>query len=377
MQAIKLDSSLIIKTIFLILALLALAAGGSAQEKTEKQDKPEKKPEKNEDQFATIRVETDLVSIDVTVSDRDGKRGHAGLRAEDFVVYENGVRQKITNFSAGDVSFNLVLLLDTSGSTRGEVTLMRRAALRFLNEMRPQDRIAVIQFNRDVELLQDLTADRSKVEKALDRLQDGSATSFYDALKLTIDEVFSKVSGRKAIVALTDGVDSYGYTTYDQLSPEIERTGASIYFLELDTEPFTIEGFSRECSSRDYLAFSGKQLKKYVREHLEGGSESNYDNHCSLSKLERLQINRRLYESARKELREMATQTGGRVYPVKGLQELEPAYAQIADELRMQYSLGYYPSNEKHDGKWRTLRVEVKRQGLSARTRPGYRAPVD
>jgi VWFA-related protein len=90
-----------------------------------------------------------------------------------------------------------------------------------------------------------------------------------------------------------------------------------------------------------------------------------------------MQINRRLYESARRELREMANKTGGRVYPVKSLEQLEPAYSQIAAELRTQYSLAYYPTNEAHNGKWRTLRVEVKRPGLAAHTRPGYRAPLN
>ena len=90
-----------------------------------------------------------------------------------------------------------------------------------------------------------------------------------------------------------------------------------------------------------------------------------------------MQINRRLYESARHELREMANQTGGRVYPVKSLEQLEPAYSQIAAELRTQYSMSYYPTNEKHNGKWRTLRVRVNRPGFVARTRPGYRASLD
>jgi Ca-activated chloride channel homolog len=99
--------------------------------------------------------------------------------------------------------------------------------------------------------------------------------------------------------------------------------------------------------------------------------------HCMLSRLERMQINRRLYESARRELRVMADKTGGRVYPVKDLQQLEPAYSQIAAELRTYYSMSYYPTNEKHNGKWRALRVKVNHPGFVAKTRPGYRAPLD
>jgi VWFA-related protein len=357
-------------------AALAMLGGGigfsfaSAQEKQEKQ-------EKKDEPVSTIRVDTDLVSVDVTVTDRKGHHSAIGLRAEDFSIYEDGVRQRITNFSTSDVPFNLVALIDTSGSTRDEVTLMRRAVQRFLDELRPQDRVALIHFNKQVELLEDLTSERPKLEAALNRLKPGTGTSFYDALQLTVDDVLKKVDGRKAIIALTDGVDSYGFNTFDQVMPALESAGASIYFLELNTEAFTEAGMMRDCKENNHFEFSGKQMRKYFKESLKGGNEVDYEDHCALSPLERMQINRRLYQTARREVREMATRTGGRVYPVKQIQQIDPAYAQIAAELRTQYSLGYYPLNEKHDGKWRTLKVEVKRNGFVAHARPGYRAPQD
>jgi Ca-activated chloride channel homolog len=337
----------------------------------------QEKQAQKEEQGATIRVDTDLVSIDVSIMDRMGNRGGAGLRAEDFVIFEDGIRQKITNFSTTDVPFNVVMLIDTSGSTRDQLLMIRQAGRRFLEEMRPQDRIAVIQFNKQVELIQDLTSNRSKIELALGMLKAGGGTSLYDALQLTMDEILDKVDGRKAIIALTDGVDSYGTTTYEQIMPALEKGGASHYFLELDTEQFTEAGMMRDCKDSNHFEFSLKQLKKYHKEHLEGGKAVDYEDHCSLTPLERMQINRKLYQTARREIRDMARNTGGRVYPVKQLEQLDPAYRQIAAELRTQYSLGYYPSNEKHDGKWRALKVEVKRSGLIAHTRPGYRAPLD
>src|SRR5262249_30232030 len=148
------------------------------------------------------------------------------------------------------------------------------------------------------------------------------------------------------------------FTTFEQILPKLESMNASAYFLELDTEQFTEAGMVRDCIEDNHFEFSSKQLKKYVKEYVKSGSELDYPMHCRISRLERLQINRRLYESARYELRQMAKQTGGRVYPVKSLEQLEPAYSQIAAELRTQYSLAYYPTNEKHDGKWRALRVE-------------------
>lgn len=353
--------------VFLVIAALAICA-----QRAVAQDRQDKK-----DEMGTIRLDTDLVSVDVIVTDRDGNRSSALLKASDFTVYEDGVRQKISSFSATDVPFNLVLLLDTSGSAREEVGLMRRAARRFLDELRPQDRVAIVQFNGEVELLKDLTSDRARLEEALQLLDPGSGTSFYDSLKLTIDEVFKKVEGRKAIVALTDGVDSFGYTTFDQILPPLEQSNILTYFLELDTEAFTQAGMMRDCSDENHFEFSRKQLKKYLTEYGRDAVLTEHQPHCLLSRTERMQINRRLYESARRELREMADKTGGRVYPVKDLQHLEPAYSQIAAELRTQYSLAYYPTNERRDGKWRTLRVVINRPGFGARTRPGYRAPLD
>ena len=359
----------------LVLCLTAsffLAFNSAAQEKAQTQNPPQNPKEEKVD---TIRVDTDLVSVEVEVTDQNRMRYAQKLKAEDFVVYEDGVRQKVSNFSTTEVPFNLVLLLDTSGSAHEELGLMQKAARRFLNELRPADRVAIIQFNQEVELIKDLTTDRAKLEKALGQITGGSGTSFYDALQLSLDEVFRKAAGRKAIVALTDGVDSYGFNTYDQILPNLERAGVALYFLELDTEEFTEARMMLSCTEPKHFRFSRKQLKKYFDEFVGGGNRSDYEDHCKLERMEKMQINRRLYEAAHNELREMAEKTGGHIHPVKSLQQLEPAYAQIAEQLRTQYSLAYYPANEKHDGQWRTLRVEVKKPGLTATTKPGYRAP--
>src|SRR5262245_2412380 len=343
-------------------------AAQEAQDK-ERQGKP--------GDIGTIRIDTDLVTVDAIVTDRDGNRISGVLKASDFAIYEDGARQTINSFSATDAPFNLVLLLDTSGSASAEVELMRRAALRFLDELRPRDRVAIIQFSKEVELLKDLTSERAEIEDALQLLKPGTGTSFYDSLKLAIDEVFKGVEGRKAVVALTDGVDSFGYTTFGQILSEFESSNVLTYFLQLDTEEFTQAGMARDCSDESHFEFSPKQFKKYLTEYGKGVLMSENQPHCMLSRLERIEVNQRLYQSARRELREMADKTGGRVYPVKDLRQLEPAYSQIAAELRTFYSMSYYPTNEKHNGKMRALRVKVNRPGLVAKTRPGYRAPLD
>jgi VWFA-related protein len=357
------------KVIALILGLLLSFAPGWAQEK--KQDP------KKEEEMATLRVDTDLVTLEVAVTDRDGKRSNTGLRPEDFVIYEDGVRQKIASFQTAEVPFNLVLLIDTSGSTRDDVGLIRRAALRFLDELRPQDRVAVIQFNKQIELLKDLTSDHAKIEEALALLSPGTGTSFYDALQLTIDDVLGKVEGRKAVIALTDGVDSFGYQTYEEILPLLEKDNTSLYFLELDTESFTEAGMKRDCTDESHFEFSQKQLVKFFKDHGRAGAASYLMGHCTIPAPDRAQINHLLYASARRELREVADKTGGRVHPVKLLQQLDSVYSQIATELHTVYSVAYYPSNEKHDGKWRRIKVDVKRPGFTVRTRSGYRAPLD
>lgn len=333
------------------------------------QDKPKQEPKEE-----ILRLDTNLVSIDINVTSKTGAKSPANLKAEDFVIFEDGVRQKIENFATMDVPFNIVLLIDTSGSAKEEIDLMKKAAKRFLNEMRAQDRIAVIEFNQRITVLEELTSDRDKIEQAIDFLQPGTGTAFYGALQIALEEVLKKVDGRKAIIALTDGVDSTGAETYEEILLELEKSRVTSYFLELNTEAVTEKGMLMDCNEEKSFHFSTKQLKKYLHEYAEGADETQYQDHCDLSQLERMQINRRLYESARKELRELAAQSGGRVYPCKRLSEIEPAYTQIAAELRTQYSLGYYSTNEKRDGKWRKLRIEIKRPGLEAKTKPGYRA---
>src|SRR5215475_2874862 len=301
---------LVFKHFRLIGSSLMVAALAAFVPQLAAQEAQDKQRQDKQTEMGTIRLNTD----------RDGNRVSGVLKSSDFVIYEDGVRQAINSFSATDAPFNLVLLLDTSGSASHEIELMRRAALRFLDELRPGDRVAVIQFSKEVELLKDLTSERAEIEDALRLLKSGSGTSFYDSLKLAIDEVFKEVEGRKAVVALSDGVDSFGYTTFDQILAEIESSNILTYFLELDTEEVTQAGMTRDCSDENPFQISPKQFKKYLTEYGKDGKGvviSANQPHCLLSRLERMLIKPRLYESARRELREMAYKTGGRVYPVK------------------------------------------------------------
>lgn len=340
-------------------------------------------------QDPVVRIETDLVSIDVRVVETRSGRAREGLTVEDFAVFEDGVRQQVVSFEGSEGALHLALLIDTSGSAREELATMRRAAGQFFDLLRPQDRLALVQFQREVELLRDLTSDRNRLEAGLQLLRSGSGTSFYDALQLATAEVLGSVRGRKAILALTDGVDSYGHLRYEEILPELERGGVTVYALEVETERFTEAGMRRDCRAPSHFEFSPKQLRKYLAEEKKGragekgASISAETPHCRLTDAERVTINRQLYQTARRELRELTERTGGRVLPAglagstggtAALQELTEAYEQIAEELRTVYTLAYYPRNDRRDGAWRSLRVEVNRPGLTARTRPGYRA---
>jgi Ca-activated chloride channel homolog len=341
------------------------------------QNPPVTRPERNEDQGSTIRVDTDLVMIDVKVTDRGNGSAVTGLRAEDFAVYEDGKQQKIALFSQNTVPLNVALVLDTSGSTQGEVGLMRQAARRFLDELRPKDRVALVAFSQDIRLLAEMTADRQTIEAGLDEITAGNGTSFYDAMVVTLNDVFKRVEGRKAIVVLSDGVDSFGHYAYPHLLSVAESGAASFYVLEMNTLAFTLERLLLDCGNPRHFKLSRKQLKKYGEQFEKDSLWWVTSEYCDLTVEQKRKVTQRLYEVAHEELEELSSRTGGLTYPVQELKDLPKVYAKIAAELRTQYSLGYYPANERHDGQWRSLKVDVNAKGLTARAKPGYRAPRD
>lgn len=338
-------------------------------QQTPAQSKPTTTPED------TIRIDTNLVSMELKLTDAKGKsKPVAGLKPTDFIVYENGVKQKIAEISSTETPFNVVLLIDTSGSTAEQIQMIRNASLQFIKKLRPDDRIAIVQFNKEPYLITDFTSDRGAIDQALNQFQRGPATAFYDTLQFAFDDLLQKVEGRKAVVALTDGVDSYGYNTYSEALPIIEKSGAGFYFLEIDSEAATEAGMMRDCKDNAHFEFSVKQFRKYYEDYLhQPFDQSKYEDHCTIGKMERKEINKRLFELSRQEMREMANKSGGHSYPVKELSKLDSMFSQIADELGKQYSLSYYPTNEKRDGSYRTIKIEVKRPGYKVIAKPGYR----
>lgn len=338
-----------------------------------------------------VRVETQLVSVPAVVTDRTG-HPLVNLRAENFVLYEDGHPQKISNFSTTEAPFEVALLLDTSGSTRDELGLIRRAARAFIDALRPGDRVAIVAFNSTsddggglatVDVLSKLTNDRDALQAALEKMGASNGTPYYDALMKISEEVFrdpprEDVRGRRAIVALTDGVDSTSGSDFADVRARLERAGVACYFIEVNTEDFVEDRLLQDCQQYGTLRLSRMQLERYRRIFIPRADAASFDDFCHMGPFERMQISRSLYALARREMNDLAQVSGGKTFPANDLRDARAAFAQVANEIGTQYSLGYYPTNKAHDGRFRAIRVEIRGingGGLQVRAREGYYAP--
>ena len=288
-----------------------------------------------------VVLETMLVVLNAVVTTPNGAPIR-GLQLEDVVVLEDGEPQDITYFGTLETPFNLVLLLDLSGSTREKLAVIRRAALGFLATLRPEDRMAIVTFSDTARLLCPLTNDRRKLRERIDEIRrPEGGTNFYDALAGTMNSVLREVRGeRNAVVLVTDGMDNvlppggpdYGsVTTYEELRRLAQECDAMLLPIYLDTEAEVVERYG----ARARLG----------------------------------------YAIARNQLRELAALTGGRLFYAKTVEDLEDCYAAVAAELRAVYSFGYYPKQAQRDGRFRRIHVKVRREGAVVRTRQGYVMP--
>ena len=340
------------------------------------------KPEDEE-----IRVDTDLIEVPFVVTDRAGKP-ILNLKKENFLVYEDGKLQKLTEFAASSAPFEVALVLDTSGSTLAELPLIQRAAQHFISSLRPGDRVSVIAYraqreagkaNALSEVIVPLTSDRKILTDALSKVQTSFGTPYYDSLVQVAERVFrdppsDQFRGRRAIVALTDGVDSTSITDFDEAKELVEKTGAAAYFIKIDTREFFEENLLGDCNITK--RFSQSQMRRYYRRFV-GAKIEKTSNFCELGDFERLAISKKLYELADGEMDQLAKASGGRLFPIGDISEARLAFKNVADEIGTKYSLGYYSSNEKRDGTYRKIKVDGKGlpPGTQVRAREGYTAP--
>ncbi|MGI8732833.1 MAG: VWA domain-containing protein [Pyrinomonadaceae bacterium] len=342
------------------------------------------------DEGDVVRVETKLVSVPAVITNSAG-RPVAGLGRENFAVFEDGQPQSIANFGTTEAPFEIALLLDTSGSTRDDVALIRQAANAFISALRPRDRVAIAAFNTEsrgngqvakVDVLSPLTGDRTSLQKAIANLGSANGTPFYDALDRIAMEVFrespaEEVRGRRAVVAFTDGVDSASQTDFAMARSKLLTAGVACYFIQINTEDFVEDRLLKDCQDDGRLSLSAKQLERYRRIFVPRAKAEDFSNFCQMGAFERMHISRELYNLARREMNDLSQASGGRNFVAATLQDARAAFAQVANEIGTQYSLGYYPTNKARDGKFRAIRVEVRgvKEKPKVRAREGYVAP--
>jgi VWFA-related protein len=282
-----------------------------------------------------ITLEAPLVNVNVTVSDGLG-RPITDLKKEDFRIYEDGIEQTVTHFSPVTAPFDLVLLLDMSGSTESKKKVIKRAAQKFVELTNLEDRVAVYTFTRRLHLICPFTNNRLALRESIDKIETGGGTAFYDSLWRTLDELSKTRNRRKAVVVMTDGVDNSisrpdlypSRYRFEELNGRVQESDVIIYPIYLDTEYQMVVKEKRELAEN--------------------------------------------YAIAREQLTSLADESAGTLYKAAKVEDLEGVYQRVAAELRTVYSLAYSPLNAAHDGKWHEIQVKVSRESLKTRSRRGY-----
>ncbi len=303
-----------------------------------------KKPESD----ATIAIETSEVLLPVTVRDSSGQY-LTNLKANDFLVFEDGVQQPITSFALKRMPVHVVLMIDTSSSAVRELEDFKNAAWQFISQLESDDKFSLIRFDDKVELVQDWTSNRPTLKRALNRLQTGMFTKFNDALYLAAHEQLGKIKGRKAIIVMTDGIDS----RRGAVSPE----RAFRTLVEEETPVYVVS------KTRIQQISERQELEYYSKASSGSGNQLRIDGiRMTLAEL----------EASERNLKRIAEETGGRLYLPENFDSLDEAYRQVADELRSQYIIFYTPTNAARDGSYRAVRVKVKQPQTHVTTRFGY-----
>jgi len=287
----------------------------------------------------TISIDTDLVNLNVRVVNRNAALAAGHLEQKDFAVFENGAPREIQFFASEDAPFDLVLLLDLSGSTSDKIGLIRKSAKRFVDAARPADRIAIFTFSSDLLVVSKLTNDHNALKKSIGDIEKPfGGTNFWDALRFVLEHVVgqSRVENRRsAVVVMTDGVDNalpgvYGdgsATSFEDLLKIVQHSDTIVLPIYLDTE--------KETDRRGTL--------------------------------------KEAYALARQQLATLAAESGNVIYQAKKVKDLEGVYQQVIRDLSTVYSIGYRPGNLVRDGSWRAVSVQlVGHPELAVRAKRGY-----
>lgn len=340
------------------------------------------------DENDVVRVNTTLVTLPVSVMDRNG-RFIPDLRQQEFRIYEDGVEHEVAYFASIEKPFTLALVLDTSASTRFRLDEIQDAAIAFVNQLRADDRVIVVSFDEEVRVLAEATSNRNVLRDAIRRTRTGGGTKLYDAVDLVINQRLNREQGRKAVILFTDGVDTVSnHASYQSNLRDAEELDALIYPVQYDTSDQNGGGYgggggggtnwpSRNPAPRS----SGNVVIDILGGILNGGGGGGGRGGRSGGGRNRGPVifgggtngsSPEDYRRANAYLNDLANKTGARLFRADTTHDLSQSFASIAEELRRQYSLGYYPKTTAQTGTRRQLRVRVMRPNLVVRARDSY-----
>ncbi len=315
-------------------------------------------PQKPEERSFSIKVNVDLVVLNLTVLDEHGTNV-THLNRQDFSVFEDEVQQDLSDFHPVEAPFHLVLVLDTSISTRTSLNLIKKAANNFAEELRPNDSIAIAEVNFFARQIQDFTSDRKIIRKAIQSLSTYpyGGSKIYDGVSLAAKQLQSVEGGRRAIVILSDGMENFSSMKFEDLRRFLAQGDAVFY-------PITIQNKDRQ---KDLL-------QKYIR-----SADPRKPENAPILKnaKESLSVLEEVYQIQTERLQTLADETGGKIFFVSDLADLAGEYSKVAQELRNTFSLAYYSKNSWRDGTMRKIRVEVKNPNYHVRTRTAYYVPKE
>ena len=306
-----------------------------------------------ENEDAEIKVDTNLITIPVSVFDRNGLY-IPNIQQNEFKIFEDGVEQEIAYFATSDKPFSVILLLDVSYSTHYKIDEIKDSAKAFVDQLKPVDKVMVIEFSESVRIRTEFTSDRREIFRAIDKADFGSGTSLYDAVDTSLRKQLSKIEGRKAVVLFTDGVDTTSRkATYDSTLEYAEELDALIFGIYYNTYSQNRGGgtgsVSWPSSSWPFPNIGGQPRGATASE----------------------------YALGKRYVDELAAYTGGRVFsPDATPGGLTRAFEGIAEELRRQYSIGFIPSDDGKPGQRKQIKVRVSRPSLLVRSRDSYIVPA-
>ena len=296
--------------------------------------------------------------------DRDG-RFITGLQKQDFRIFENGVEQKVESFASVEQPFTVILMLDVSPSTQFQINQIQDAAIAFVNQLRRDDKVMVVSFDEKFRVLSSVTNDRNVMRNAIMRAQFGDGTSLYEAVDRVINRELRQITGRKAVVLFTDGVDTTSHrATYQSTLRATEEADALFYPIRYDTSS---NGFGGGGTSypNPRRRNGGGGIGDIIGIILGGGNVQIGGGSGGSAGSSRAE-----YETGRRYLEELARNSGGRKFEANN--NLDAAFSGIAEELRRQYSIGYYPETVGQKGTRKQIRVRVMRPNVVVRAKDSY-----